>query len=265
MSAMHMLMRDGLALAGYDVGDGLPVIFQHGLGGDKAQVAEAFPESGYRRLTLECRSHGASARGDRFSIAMFADDVLAFADARGLDRFAIGGISMGAAIAARIAVIAPERVSALILVRPAWVTEAAPASMQAFVTLSRYLTARDKAGLAASSLAREFAVNAPDNLASLNKFFDVTDLANTASLLSSIAADGPGISETQLKALDVPTLVIGNAVDLVHPLDSAKQMASLITNSRFLEITPKAQDKPRHLRELRAAIATFLQSQGSSA
>ena len=51
---------------------------------------------------------------------MFADDVLAFADLRGVERFVVGGISMGAAIALRIAVRHPERVSGLVLARPAW-------------------------------------------------------------------------------------------------------------------------------------------------
>ena len=262
MTPSHTLMRDGLALAGYDVGDGPPVILQHGLGGDEAQVAEAFPGTGVRRLTLECRSHGASGRGDRFSIAMFADDVLAFADARGVQRFAIGGISMGAAIAARIAVIAPDRVTALILVRPAWRTEASPSNMQAFETVSRFLASGDKAGFAASDVARTYALHAPDNLASLNKFFDSADPENTSLLLSSIAADGPGITEAQLRALSVPALVIGNAMDLVHPLASARHLGALIPRAAFLDITPKAQDKPRHLAELRAAITAFLQHQG---
>lgn len=258
----HSLLRDGLELFGHDADEGPPVIFQHGLGGDEAQIAESFPPQGYRRLTLECRSHGASGKGSRFSIAMFADDVLAFADARGLDRFAIGGISMGAAIASRIAVVAPERVSALILVRPAWTWASAPTNMQIFAILSQYLARGDRAGFAASAIAADFAVNAPDNLASLFKFFDASDPVNTANLLAAIAGDGPAINEQQLRAINIPTLVIGNAVDLVHPLSHAQNLAAAIPHAQFTEITPKALDKPRHLVELHTAITTFLQHQG---
>ena len=46
-----------------------------------------------------------------FSFAMFADDVLAAADQAGLDRFVAGGISMGAAIALRLACRHPDRVA----------------------------------------------------------------------------------------------------------------------------------------------------------
>src|SRR3954447_23982530 len=105
------LLRDGIRLSGFDVGSGRPIVFQHGLGGDAAQVAEVFPDGiGLRRLTLECRGQGGSEPGptSAFSVANFAADVLAFCDARGLERFAVGGISMGAAIALRIAVVAPE-------------------------------------------------------------------------------------------------------------------------------------------------------------
>ena len=261
--AMHPFPRDGLMLMGQDAGQGPPIIFQHGLGGDEAQIAEAFPAEGFRRLTLECRSHGSSAKGDRFSIAMFADDILAYADARGVGRFALGGISMGAAIASRLAVIAPERISSLILVRPAWTWYAAPPNMQVFAKLSRFLVNGDRDGFEASDVARKFGLEAPDNLASLRKFFDVADPANTARLLSAIATDGPGIAQAQLQALDIPTLVIGNAIDLVHPLEHAQALAALIPQAQFIEITPKALDKPLHLTELRAAIGTFLKDQGS--
>ena len=117
------LRRDDASLQVFDRGNGPAVVFQHGLGGDEAQVAQVFPDdAGWRRLTVECRGHGGSTLGSTrpFGFAMFADDVLAAADDAGLDRFAVGGISMGAAIALRLAVRHPDRVAGLVLVRPAW-------------------------------------------------------------------------------------------------------------------------------------------------
>ncbi len=258
-----ILERHGLRLRGYEHGSGPAIIFQHGLGGDEAQVAEAFPSRGFHRLTLECRGHGASDdRGESFSIALFADDVLAYADAKGVERFAVGGISMGAAIALRIAVIAPERVSALILARPAWNWRAAPDNMQAFTVLSRFLIAGDRDGFETTDVAREFAANAPDNLASLRKFFGQPNRANTAKLIAAIAADGPDITEAQVRNIAVPTLVIANAVDEVHPIAQARLLADTIPAARFIEIAPKARDKPRHLAEFRAAVTDFLNQQG---
>ena len=58
----------------------------------------------------------------------------------------------------------------------------------------------------------------------------------------------------------IPTLVIGNAVDAVHPLSAAYSLAAAIPNAIFADITPKARDSAKHFSELHSQIATFLQS-----
>jgi pimeloyl-ACP methyl ester carboxylesterase len=257
------LQRDEATLRGWDGGKGLPVIFQHGLGGDEAQVAEVFPDGqGIRRLTLECRGQGCSALGDpkQLSISTFADDVLAFAYSRGIDRFIIGGISMGAAIALRIAIRHPERVRALILARPAWLWSAAPENMKPFVEVAGYLQKRTVEDFETSTTAQRLAREAPDNLLSLKKFFSVKDRSATASLLETIAVDGPDVSEAEVRAIAVPTLVIGHKIDAVHPLEFAQKLAGTIAGSQFVEITPKATDKPKHVAEFCKAVAQFLSS-----
>ncbi len=263
MSAL-ILMRDSARLCGYDCGQGPPSFFQHGLGGDVAQVAEAFPAAGRRRLTLECPAHGASQAGDgaAFSIARFADDVLAFADARGLERFAIGGISMGAAIAMRIAVARPERVAALILARPAWGWTGAPENMRPFTEVARHLHAGGRAAFERSDMARRLALEAPDNFSTLLSFFDRPNPDVLSALLGAIARDGPGVGEAEIRSIALPTLVLGNAMDAVHPIALARRLAAAIPGAKFVELTPKALDKPRHLAELRAAINSSLAARG---
>ena len=259
------LERDGLRLAGRDLGNGLPVVFQHGLGGDEAQVAEVFSDgSGFRRLTLECRGQGRSPKDDpgRYAIATFADDVLAFADARGIGRFVAGGISMGAAIALRLAVRQPERVIALVLARPAWLWQPAPQNMQMFAEVASHLRDPERqraiADFERSDTARRLAREAPDNLASMRKFLEVEDRAGLAALLSAIAADGPGVSEAELRSIRVPTLVLGTGMDLAHPLDHARTLASMIPGAELVELTAKSLDRPRYVAEFRAALSGFL-------
>jgi pimeloyl-ACP methyl ester carboxylesterase len=257
------LQRGNAMLRGWDGGEGLPVIFQHGLGGDEAQVAEVFPDGqGIRRLTLECRGQGKSSLGNagEVSIAQFADDVLAFADSRGVDRFVIGGISMGAAIAMRVTIKNPARVRALILARPAWLWNAAPENMRPFIEIAGYLQQRTVDDFEASETAQRLAHEAPDNLASLRKFFSVKDREATATLLATIASDGPDVSEVEVRSISVPTLVLGHKIDAVHPLEFAQKLASMIAGSQFVEITPKATDKPKHVAEFREAVAQFLSS-----
>lgn len=255
------LERPGATLRFVDAGSGRPVVFQHGLGGGEAQVAELFPTEAGRRLTLQCRGHGDSAAGppDLLSIAAFADDVLAMADALHIGRFVAGGVSMGAAIAMRLAALHPERVEALVLVRPAWLFAPAPPNMAVYADVAEYLTgfppseARER--FAATATARRLATEAPDNLASLLGFFDRPHPEVIASLLSRLAADGPGVAAADIR---VPALVIGNDADCVHPLAMARQLAAALPGGRFVQVTAKALDRSAHAGEVRAAITAFL-------
>ena len=260
----HIFERNGLKLSGFDGNEGLPVIFQHGLGGDEAQVADVFPDERYRRLTLECRAHGRSEAGDTssFSIATFADDILAFADERKIDRFAIGGISMGAAIALRTAVKHPKRILALILARPAWLWAKAPKNMQVFAELTPFLKDGRREEFEASGTAQMLEIHGPDNLASLLKFFEKPNPLLVAKLISAIAGDGPGVGEQDIRSIEIPTLVIGTAIDWVHPLSHATTLAGSIQYAELVEITPKAIDKMRHAEEFRNTVRNFLIKKG---
>ncbi|MEW6629798.1 MAG: alpha/beta hydrolase [Pseudomonadota bacterium] len=262
---MGTLLRDGASLHVTDTGEGLPVVFQHGLGGGEAQVAQTFP-SGFRRMTLECRGHGGSTLGERrpFTFEMFADDVLAAADRAGLDRFVAGGVSMGAAIALRLACRHPTRVTGLILMRPAWTFFPAPPNMEPIAEVAALILEHGpdaaRGVFTQSETATRLYREAPDNLSSLLGYFDRPDASAFAQVLANIAADGPGVSERDAAALGIPTLVVGNAIDAVHPLSSAYALAAAIPDATFAEITPKARDSASHFSELHEQITSFLQT-----
>ncbi|RUY71499.1 alpha/beta hydrolase [Mesorhizobium sp. M7A.F.Ca.CA.001.13.1.1] len=266
VAAPTILLRDDASLRVFDTGQGRPpVVFQHGLGGDAAQVAQNFPDGpSYRRLTVECRAQGGSGAGSKrpFSIEMFADDVLAAADAAGLDRFVAGGISMGAAIALRLAARHPDRVTGLVLVRPAWAFDAASQNMRPYVEVAELIRGRPlddaRDAFAASATAARFRIEAPDNLASLLGFFARANANVFAEVMRAIANDGPGVTRAAAAGLALPTLVIGSGIDLVHPLATARSLADTIPNAAFVAVTPKATDKERHFAEIRAAIGGFL-------
>jgi pimeloyl-ACP methyl ester carboxylesterase len=267
VGATTSLARGDASLAVFDGGQGLPVLFQHGLGGDEAQVALTFPQEGKtRRITVECRGHGASSLGSArpFSIKMFAEDVLAAATERGLDRLVVGGISMGAALALHLAYRHPDRVAALVLVRPAWTFAAAPANLAPIRTIAALIQshlieeARDL--FVDSEVGRDIQANAPDNFASLLGYFDRPNAVAFASVLADIATDGSDVPQEAAAALTIPTLVLGNKQDAIHPLSCAHRLAETIPGARFVEVTAKAADKPRHFAETQAAIAHFLAS-----
>jgi 3-oxoadipate enol-lactonase/4-carboxymuconolactone decarboxylase len=66
-------------------------------------------------LRMDARGHGASiAEPGDYSLGMLADDVLAVADAAGLDRFSIAGVSLGGMIGMEVALRAPDRIEKLL-------------------------------------------------------------------------------------------------------------------------------------------------------
>jgi pimeloyl-ACP methyl ester carboxylesterase len=169
---------------------------------------------------------------------------------------------MGACIALRLAVTRPHLVGALVLARPAWLTNEAPANMAPNALVGELLESHSaseaRARFEATPLVAQLALEAPDNLASLRGFFAREPLGTTAELLTRISADGPGVSKADLRALKIPVLVIGHSKDYVHPLYLAKELASLIPQAQFVEIMPKASDPARYRDDFRAALAPFL-------
>lgn len=246
-------------------GDGLPVVFQHGLCGDARQTAEVFPvDPRFRRLTVECRGHGASEPGnpEDFSIASFADDVSEYIVSSRMAPAILGGISMGAAIALRLAVRQPNLVRGLIIARPAWVTHSAPDNMRPNAKVGALLS-KQPADVAhqnflTSATASKLAREAPDNLASLTGFFSRKPQAVTAFLLTSIAVDGPGVTESEVRDLHIPTLVIGHERDSIHPIAHARSIAAMIPGAQFVEITSKTEDRGRYVSDFHSAMGQFL-------
>jgi pimeloyl-ACP methyl ester carboxylesterase len=243
--------------------NGQPVFLQHGLCGSAAQTIEAFPEDPRFRLhTLECRGHGASDIGDTntFSINTFANDVAESVEAGPI---ILGGISMGAAIALHLAVHKPHLVKALILARPAWITDGAPENMrpnaEIGALLANHTPDEAKTKFLASSTAKHLAITAPDNLASLLTFFTREPISVTSALLRKISADSPGVTETQVRTLTIPTLIIATKQDAIHPMAHAQKLHTLIPHSRLVEITPKGVDKAAYVSEFRSTLLHFFE------
>lgn len=254
--------EDGTTLA-YDIaGEGPPVLWQHGLGATAAQPAEVFPE-GFQRITLLCRGHEGSDLGDptRLSIAQFTEDALTLLSHLNLSQIPVGGISLGAAIALRLAVLHPERVRKLILARPAWVDQPAPETLKPYPEVARLLASQGEVGRAlfqSGRIYRDLSIASPDNAASLASFFTRPRPETTIALLSRIPLDGPGVTQSQIRALRLPTLILTTTEDYVHPEAMGETLAGLIQGAQLTRLPPKGSDKPGHVAAFRAAIADFL-------
>lgn len=259
------LVRDSVGLFVEDQGgQGMPVVFQHGLGGDASQTREVFPLSkDIRMVTLECRCHGRSDVGpvDDFSIATLTSDISNYIEQNFTVPVTVGGISMGAVIGLRLAVKRPDLVRGLVIGRPAWLEAPSPKNLEPIRAVADLLLAYGPAeGLARferTEIARELATFAPDNLSSLRSYFARRDWRHFGRMLSAIAADGPGVTRAEISAIAVPTLVVGTTDDLIHPLEYARVLAALIPRADLREIVSKRQSRGGYSEAFRAVLGDF--------
>ncbi len=110
-------LKDGRFLGYAEFGDprGRPVFFFHGLPGSRleAQIAhEAAKTTGVRVVSLDRPGMGLSDFKHHRTLLEWPQDVLSAADALGLEKFAVAGISGGGPYVAACAVKIPDRLTA---------------------------------------------------------------------------------------------------------------------------------------------------------
>ena len=121
---MHSFRNDGVDIAYLDEGEGEPVVLVHGFASTKEVNwlnpgwISTLTRAGRRAIALDNRGHGASAKlydPAAYHSAVMAEDVRALIDHLGIPRADVMGYSMGARIAAFLALAHPDRVRNLVL------------------------------------------------------------------------------------------------------------------------------------------------------
>lgn len=108
---------DGIKLSVHGEFTDDTMVFQRGLCDTAQFPIEAFPKDTITSVAaMEFRGHGDSETGpvDDFSIRQFTDDTIALIEAKASRPVVIGGISMGSAVALRVAAKRPELIRALV-------------------------------------------------------------------------------------------------------------------------------------------------------
>ncbi len=105
------------AIAGWESGEGAPVLFLHGGPGMNDYGRMLGPEvADWRLLCFQQRGISPSATGGPFTLEQHVADAAAVLDARAVRRAIVVGHSFGAHLALHLAVSRPDRVAALVLV-----------------------------------------------------------------------------------------------------------------------------------------------------
>lgn len=264
---MPSFARDGITFHYRDSGgNGTPFFFQHGLGADVTQPFSLFlPPRHIRLLAFDARGHGATPLGERDHLRFntFAEDLRELMDHLKISRAVIGGISMGAGVALNFATRFRERVLGLVLSRPAWLERPHPWNVQMFTLIARLL--RDHGPARGQELFRksveyhETLQRWPDVATSLADQFHSPHAQETACKLESIITDSPCADRALWRAIGVPTLVLANRHDPIHPWEFGEELAREIPGAHLTEITAKSVSLDQHTRDVQAALDSFLQ------
>ena len=259
---------EGVRFHYQEAGQGIPFILQHGLGGDVNQPLGLFhPPQGYRICAFDSRGHGQTPLGDPEHICFdtFVDDVCAFQDHLHIKRCIVGGISMGAGVALQLALRHPERVSGLILSRPAWLNQPAPPNLAVYALVVNLIrehgTEQGLACFVQSEAYQAIVRESSDAAQSLVGQFQNPRAVEALARLERIPQDSPIHGDLdELRNIAVPTLVLGTRQDPVHPYAYALQLARAIPCALLREMTPKSISKEQHAAEFQQAVGAFLRN-----
>jgi 3-oxoadipate enol-lactonase len=219
-------------------GDGEPLVCVMGLAADTLAWALQVPAfaARHRAIFFDNRDAGRSSQaGGRYEIADMAQDTLALADALGLDSFHLLGYSMGGAIAQELACRAPERVRTLTLS----VTFASGGAW------ARKLC--DVWGARVHKISREEHV---DELMLLNHSEEFFENGDAVAYVRGMMVDNPNPQSPEafcrqlgassrhdardrLRALSIPTHVIGAERDILVPVWKSRELVELIPDAEL--------------------------------
>jgi pimeloyl-ACP methyl ester carboxylesterase len=248
--------------------EGPPVIFHHGMGGDLSQPLGLLAELRVSRLvTPDARGHGASSHLTSTSDARFdllADDLVRLADHLGLERFVVGGISMGAGVALNLALRHPARTHALILARPAWLDRPMEDWKQeifrAIAELLETEAAADAAELlAARSDFQALAAEFPASADSLRGQLTRPQARESTAVLRGFPGCAPSVDVAAWNAIAVPTLVIANGDDPIHPFEIGEAYARQIPGAKLVSIPSRERNPTGFSAGFQAAVQDFLE------
>ena len=229
-------------------GQGFPLVFAYGLGGNTTEWASQIPafSKHYRFIVWDPRGHGQSDSPpnlDQYGSGTSAYDLLALLDHLGIEKAYVGGLSMGGGIATRLAMLYPGRVEALLVIDSASASglptsEAALRMRNRIVelTLSHGMEAVADYAIKHNPNISRTAQSGPEGEKAIREMYRALDpvgYAHSSKATTVYASFDPDL----LKQIRVPTLVLSGSED--PALEACKLIHEKIEGSQ-LRIIPNA-------------------------
>ena len=221
-------------------------------------LAEELAERGNRVITLDLLGHGASDRPRdmwRYSMPIFARQVVALLDHLDLDQAVVGGTSLGANTTLEVASLAPTRLRGMVIEMPV-LDNALLACAIAFTPLLISLTFGEPLVRPVAAALRRV----PRVFGQFpNVFLDLLsqEPGPSAAVLQGLFFGRTAPPREERKTLRTPALVLGHPRDVIHPFSDAKMLAEELPNGRLVEADSVFELRLRPQR-LTSEIAAFL-------
>lgn len=239
------------------LGEGGPVtVFAHGLGGSVAETRPLANRVEGTRVLFDLPGHGESDDLENgWDYDLLADALLAVADA--FDATRAVGLSLGAGALLRALTRDPQRFARLAFVLPAAIDDTRrDGAIERLHVLGEAIAACD------AHAAAEFLLGELPPAVRQRRGIELLVRRKAVQLVSKPAPepaydDRPVHDRELLRALDVPSLVIAQEQDALHPVELARELHALLP-SADLAVLPHAGVFWTAAREAQEALARHL-------
>jgi pimeloyl-ACP methyl ester carboxylesterase len=237
----HELELDGDRLVYDDFGSGeRTVILIHGLLLNRrmhAPLAQELAERGNRVISIDLLGHGDADRPRdmaRYSMPIFAHQVVGAMDALGLDDVVVGGTSLGANVSLEVAALAPKRLRGMLIEMPV-LDNALLACALAFTPLLLNLTFGEPIWNAVYRPAVRLLPRRRNQLLdSVVEWID-QDPGPSAAVVQGLFFGRTAPPRDERKTIPTKALVIGHPRDPIHPFSDSDALVKELPDARLVE------------------------------
>ncbi|MFL5825340.1 MAG: alpha/beta fold hydrolase [Thermoleophilaceae bacterium] len=257
-----------VSLSGTDAGEGVPVLLLHGLTATRRYVvmgSKHLERNGYRAVAYDARGHGESSPAASYGYDGLSADLAAVMDELGIESAVVAGASMGAHTALRFGLAHPERVSALVVITPAF-DGSVNAEDENWDALADGLERDGIEGfLAAMKPPADPRWHDTAVTVARQRLERHRDLDAVAQALREVPRSRPFEGLQALEGLDVPTLIVASRdeSDPGHPLRVAEAYHSRLRRSELMVEEPGKSPIAWQGAQLSRAIAEFARRTGA--
>ena len=201
-------------------------------------LARELAGGGNRVVCLDLLGHGDSDRPRdmwRYSMPIFADQVVGLLDHLGVEQAVVGGTSLGANVSLEVAARDPERLRGMVIEMPV-LDNALLACALAFTPLLVWLTFGEPAARLVSRAARR-APRGTSNLTDTVLDSLSQDPAPSAAVLQGLFFGRTAPPREERREIETNALIIGHPRDPIHPFSDSGMLAGELRNGRLLEAT----------------------------